>query len=233
MTALLADPKLTWYLVRATGLVLLVVFTLSTALGILSVTGKAGGRVPRFVQTDLHRRLSLLSLVLLLAHILTSVLDSYVSITLVDSVVPFVGSYRPLWLGFGALALDVLLVVTVTSLLRHRLQPRLWRAVHVTSYAAWVLVVLHTLGTGTDAKRLPVLALTSVCVLTVAGLLVHRLLVLPRTGPVVRWSGLVAVPLALLLMVGWAVQGPLAPGWSHRAGTPTSGGSASGSQAQR
>ena len=50
-------------------------------------------------------------------HILTSVLDSFAAIPLIDAVVPFTGSYRPLWLGLGALAFDLMIAVVITSLL--------------------------------------------------------------------------------------------------------------------
>jgi predicted ferric reductase len=233
ISELASDPRLTWYVARATGLVLLVVLTLSTALGILSVTGRTGGRLPRFVRGDLHRRLSLLALALLVAHVVASVLDSYVTITITDTVVPFVGTYRPLWLGLGALSLDLLLVITATSLVRRRLDVRLWRVVHWSAYLAWLLVVLHALGTGSDAKRMPVIALVGGCVALVAGLALWRLIAVQ--GPVTpahagaavpgrlgrpRLAALVALPLALVLVAGWAVQGPFAPGWAKRAGTP-------------
>ena len=53
-------------------------------------------------------------------HILTSVLDSFAPISLIDAVVPFTGSYRPFWLGLGAVSFDLMLAVTITSLLRRR-----------------------------------------------------------------------------------------------------------------
>ena len=214
------DPQLAWFVLRASGLVLLVVYTLSTALGIASRAGEAGRWVPRFVTNDLHRRVSLFSMALLLAHVATAVLDNYVVITWTDGVVPFAGSYRPLWLGLGTLALDVLLAVVVTSLLRHRIGHRTWLVVHYAVYAAWPLMVLHALGTGTDARRPSVLLVTLGCVVVVLLAVVARLLDAPgRLGPA-RLAAMVSLPLLLVGLVAWTRQGPLAPGWSHRAGTP-------------
>jgi hypothetical protein len=211
----------TWYLARATGLVLLAVFTASTVLGVLSSTAKAGGRVPRFVATDLHRRLSMLALLLLAVHIGSCLLDGYVSITWVDAVVPFAGSYRPFWLGLGTLATDLTLAVVVTSALRHRMPPAVWRLVHLSVYAAWPAVVLHGLGTGSDSRRAPALLLTAGCVLLVGASVVWRL-VAGRPSPygLPRLAGLAAVPLVVAVTVVWTVGGPLAPGWAKRAGTP-------------
>ena len=60
-------------------------------------------------------------MVFLVLHILTSVLDSFAPISLIDAFIPFVGSYRPFWLGLGAVSFDLLLAVTITSLLRQRM----------------------------------------------------------------------------------------------------------------
>lgn len=214
------DPKLAWYLTRASGLVLLVLLTLVVLLGISTTVSPAGGRLPRFVATDLHRRVSLLAVALLAVHIATSIADSWVTITWVDAVVPFVGSYRPVWLGLGTLAVDLLLAVVVTSLLRHRLGPRPWRAVHLLAYLAWPVAVLHGLGTGSDVRRTWVLVLTLACVGAVLLAVAHRLLAVDGALGRPRVVALVVLPLAPLALAAWALGGPLAPGWSQRAGTP-------------
>ncbi len=223
------DPQLAWFVLRASGLVLLVVYTVATALGIASRAGRAGRWVPRFLSSDLHRRISLFSAALLFAHVATAVLDNYVVITWTDGVVPFVGTYRRLWLGLGTLALDVLLALVVTSLLRHRIGHSAWQAVHFGVYAAWPLMVLHALGIGTDARKPGVLLVTLGCVVVVLLSVVARLLDAPgRLGPV-RLAAMVSLPLLLVGLVAWTRQGPLAPGWSQRAGTPPPTSSSAGS----
>lgn len=214
------DPKLAWYLTRASGLVLLVLLTLAVLLGVGSTVSPAGGRLPRFVATDLHRRVSLLAVAFLAVHIATSVADSWATITWVDAVVPFVGSYRPVWLGLGTLAVDLLLAVVVTTLLRHRLGPRPWRAVHLLAYLAWPVAVLHGLGTGSDVRRTWVLVLTLGCVGAVLLAVSHRLLAVDGALGRPRLAALVLLPLVPIALAVWALGGPLAPGWSQRAGTP-------------
>jgi hypothetical protein len=214
------DPKLTWYVTRALGLVLLVLFTATTVLGVLTSARRSGGRVPGFVASDLHRRLSVLSLVLLAGHIGASVADSFVTITWLDGVVPFVSTYRPLWLGLGTLACDVLLLVAVTSGLRHAMSPRAWRVVHLSAYTLWPLVVLHTLGTGTDARSVAVLSLTAACTATVIAAVGWRLARQPGPGRRLRLAAVVGMPVAVAATAVWAWSGPLAPGWAKRAGTP-------------
>ena len=152
MSGLLHGPLL-WYLNRSTGLVVLALLTATALLGVLS-TARGGRLLPRFVGQALHRNLALWSVVLLALHVTTAVVDSYVDIRWWQAFVPWVGAtYLPLWLGLGTLALDVIVLVVVTSLLRARMRHRSWRVVHVLSYAAWGLAVGHGLGIGTDLRN--------------------------------------------------------------------------------
>ena len=89
---------------------------------------------------------------------------------------PFLGSYRPLWLGLGTVAVDLLVVITVVSLLRHRVGPRIFRAVHWLTYALWPVALLHALGNGTDAGSLWMDAVAVVCTGAVAAAVTWRLL---------------------------------------------------------
>ncbi len=149
----MTDGPMLWYLNRSTGFVILALFTLTTALGVLSTGGKAGKRVPSFVTQAVHRNIALLSVALLLAHAVTAVVDTFVDIRWWQAVVPWYGStYMPLWLGLGTLALDLIVVVTVTSLLRARMNHVLWRAIHFLSYVGWAVAVVHGIGIGTDVK---------------------------------------------------------------------------------
>ena len=122
---------------------------------------------PRFVVAALHKNASLLAVAALAVHIVTAVLDSYAPIHIADVFIPFVSKYRPFWLGLGAVAVDLLIALVVTSLLRERLGQRAWRAVHWAAYACWPVAVLHGLGTGSDTKLGWVLVLNLVCIASV------------------------------------------------------------------
>ena len=121
MTLAAAGPSAYWYLTRSTGAVALLLLTFAIALGVIDVRRLSSPRWPRFVVDSLHRNVSLLAMVFLALHILTSVLDSFAPISLLDAFIPFGGSYRPFWLGLGAVSFDLLLAVTITSLLRQRM----------------------------------------------------------------------------------------------------------------
>jgi len=152
-----------WFLNRGTGIVLMVLMTLSVVLGILSARSRAGRGIPGFVRAVVHRNVALLAVAMLAVHVVSAVVDSYVDIRWWDAVVPWGGLYQPLWLGLGALAFDLLIAITVTSLLRTRLPHAAWRVVHWASYLAWVIAVIHGLGIGTDADATWSVMITAGC----------------------------------------------------------------------
>jgi methionine sulfoxide reductase heme-binding subunit len=162
MSTFLHGPYL-WYATRAAGIVTLVLLTAAMVLGILNAGRFASHRWPRFVVQGMHRNVSLLALVFLALHIGSTVIDTYTSIGLPDAVVPFLSSYKRWWLGLGALASDLMIVLAVSSLIRQRIGPRLWRAVHWAGYLCWPVAIAHGLGTGTDHSKGWVLALTLAC----------------------------------------------------------------------
>jgi DMSO/TMAO reductase YedYZ heme-binding membrane subunit len=169
---LLRDQRLLWFLNRGTGVVLLVLLTASVTLGVLATVRTTSPRWPRFVTQALHRNISLLTLALLVAHAAAAVIDSYVDIQWWDAFIPFVMGYRPFWGALGTLAADLLVVAAATSLARHRFGLRGWRRIHLSTYLAWPLGLIHGLGIGTDQKTTWSMVLTLICVglVAVAGL---------------------------------------------------------------
>jgi sulfoxide reductase heme-binding subunit YedZ len=139
-----------WYLSRGSGLVLLVIFTVVFVLGIAARTGAGPKRWDRFVTQGLHRTLSLFAVALLALHVLTAILDPFVSIGWLSIVVPFASAYRTLWIGLGTLAVDFGGAIIITSLLRRHLGYRSWRAAHWLAYAAWPVAFVHSLRAGSD-----------------------------------------------------------------------------------
>jgi len=217
---LAANTKAIWFLTRGTGLVSVVLLTASVVLGITQSVRWATDSWPRFIIAALHKNVSLLVTVFLGVHIATAVIDGFAPIGWLDAVIPFRSGYRPIWLGLGALAFDLLIALIITSLLRVRLGYRAWRVVHWAAYACWPLALVHGLGTGTDTAARWALAVTAGCFIAVGAALTWRLANArpepsgPRTGAVVA-----AVVVALAVVV-WTAAGPLQRGWARRAGTP-------------
>jgi predicted ferric reductase len=164
-----------WALGRGTGIVALLMFTLTLVLGVTTRSGRPLG-LGRFGIADLHRTAALTGTGLILVHVVSLYFDPYAQLRLVDFLVPFLGSYRPVWLGLGTLALDLLGLITVVSLLRQRIGPRIFRAVHWGTYVLWPVALLHALGNGTDAGSAWMTGIAAACVLAVAVAVGWRLL---------------------------------------------------------
>jgi sulfoxide reductase heme-binding subunit YedZ len=211
-----------WYVARGTGLVSIVLLTIVVVLGIAQVERFATEGWPRFVIAGLHKNLSLLVMVFLVVHIASSVIDAFAPIPWIAAVVPYASSYRPLWLGLGALSFDLLIALVVTSLLRQRIGLRAWRAIHWSAYACWPIAFVHGLGTGSDGRVGWVQGLDAMCLAAVVASIGWRLAIGWQRDPARRAAGALAGALLVVLMVGWSVTGPTEPGWSRKAGTPQS-----------
>jgi len=171
MTAITGSTAL-WYASRATGVVSLLLLTLVVVLGILvNRQGRLPG-LPSFAVTGLHRSLSLMSVLFVAVHVVTAVIDPYVSIGLAAAVIPFVSAYEPFWLGLGAVALDLVAALILTSLVRAHLSRRLWRGIHWLAYAAWPLALAHSIGSSHDLQGgwLLMMAIGSALAVAMAGL---------------------------------------------------------------
>ncbi|MGL5825114.1 MAG: ferric reductase-like transmembrane domain-containing protein [Nocardioides sp.] len=147
----LIEGPVLWFLNRSTGFVMVSLLTLSVLLGMASTAGRGEGVVARrFLSQALHRNVSLLALVTLTVHVGSAVIDTYEDIRWWQAFSPIGATYRPLWLALGSVALDIIVLVTLTSLTRTRMSHRPWQLIHRASYAAWALGVAHGLGIGTD-----------------------------------------------------------------------------------
>lgn len=163
-----------WYVTRASGIVALVLLTATMVLGLTTSARARSRNWPGFARQELHRRVSMIAIVFLAIHVLTSILDTYVHIGWASIVVPFTSSYSRFWVGMGTVALDLLAAVFVSSLLRSRIKPGTWRGIHWLAYGCWPVALAHTFGMGTDAGEPWVIALGASCVLAVGAALLQR-----------------------------------------------------------
>jgi sulfoxide reductase heme-binding subunit YedZ len=194
--------------------------TASVVLGVMITRNWSAAGIPRFVSGGLHRNISLLALVFLALHIVTSVLDSFAHLGIKDALIPFASRYRPIWLGLGVLAAELFVALVVTSLVRGSLGYQAWRLTHWLAYASWPLAVIHGLGTGSDTKQLWVLFINGVCIAAVLGAIAWRLF--GGIGVLFRWrvAGSMLTMASTVAVLAWTFTGPLRPGWALAAGTP-------------
>ena len=213
-------PTLYWYATRGTGAVALVLLTLGLVLGVMGPTGLRTQRWPRFVVAGLHRNVTLLAVVFVALHVVTTIVDGFAPIGFRDTLIPFLSPYRPLWLGLGTVAFDLLLALVVTSMVRRRIGYRVWWIVHWLAYLTWPIAMLHSLGTGTDARLGWMAWLAAACAAAVAEAVLFRV---AGSGlrPGTRIAAAGATFLVAVIGTAWYWTGPLQHGWARRAGTPS------------
>jgi methionine sulfoxide reductase heme-binding subunit len=214
-------PTALWYATRGAGTTTMLLLTASVVLGIGEERGWRPAKTPRYAVAALHRTISMLALTMLVVHIVTTIADPFPKIGIGAAFIPFATNYRPLWMGLGTVASDLLIALIITSLLRRRLGYRAWRAVHWAAYACWPVAILHGIGTGSDTKATWMLALT---VASIAAVLLAVLARVARSGTNsnARVGATAAAALSAVGLAVWLPSGPLASGWAKRAGTPAS-----------
>lgn len=163
----LTTPYL-WYTTRATGIVALILFTVVVSLGTLVANRIGGTIVGRFEINELHRSLSIVAMVFLAIHIVTTVLDSYVSTGIISAIIPMTSSYKRVAITLGAVAFDLILAVWISSLLKLRIANASWRFIHWFSWIALCTALVHAYMSGTDSRTGIGLVLVSACAGVVA-----------------------------------------------------------------
>ena len=222
LAAATGSSKTLWYLTRGTGVVALVLLTAGIVLGVMGSARWKAPRLPRFLVFGLHRNVTLLALAFVAVHVVTTVADKFAPIGYKDAVVPFLSPYRPIWLGLGAVAFDLLLALIATSLLRARIGLRSWRAVHWLAYASWPVAMVHALGTGSDARTGWLALFALACAAAVVLSVLWRVASATGAPSRLRVGALATTVVVPLGIVVWAASGPLQRGWAARAGTPRS-----------
>ena len=167
-------PHFWWYLARASGLTAWVLSLTGVIAGVALATRALGARPRPAWLLDLHRFVAGLTMVFLGVHIGALVADNYVHFGVVDVVLPVASGWKPAPVAAGVVAMWLLAAVELTSLLMRRLPRRLWRKIHLASYAVAVLSTVHGLSAGTDARNPGMVGLTIVAAGTLTFFLVYR-----------------------------------------------------------
>jgi len=146
------NPKVYWYLSRATAFISLSILWISMALG-LGITNKMARIWPGAPAAfAIHEYVSLLGLAFALFHALILLGDHYINFTLAQIFMPFTTvDYRPLWVGIGQIGFYVWLIVTLSFYIRSKIGQRTWRAIHYLSFVMYMMGLFHGLFSGTDS----------------------------------------------------------------------------------
>jgi sulfoxide reductase heme-binding subunit YedZ len=145
---------ITWNLIRAAGIGAYLMLWASVAWGLVSTTSVFGKKIPKATTIALHQAFSTSGLLLLSAHLLFILRDTFVRFTWLDLFIPFHTTYRPtgVTLGIGAMFVMILGVLS-TSWGRKLIGTKWWRRTHSLSVPAFSLALMHGLMTGSDTAR--------------------------------------------------------------------------------
>lgn len=146
------QESLPWFSSRALGFLGYWALAISVIYGLALSTGILDAIAHRAVSFSLHQELSAIAIALVALHGALLTLDTFVRTSLFEVIVPFAGSYRPLWVGIGQLAFYVMVVVYVSFYFRRRLGQRGWRLLHYTTFLAFIGGTVHGLMAGTDTS---------------------------------------------------------------------------------
>ncbi len=189
-----ASHHLFWITSRAAGSAALITASVSVAVGIL-LGGRRNDAMPRSELRPVHEALSLATLALIALHGAALLGDSYLRPGIAGIAVPMAGAYRPVWTATGIVAGYGLAALGLSYYLRESIGAARWRRLHRFTALFWVLGVVHTVGSGTDARQPWFLLLTGAVVLPAAFLVAARTarglasaLDLPRSEPPMRQS---------------------------------------------
>jgi len=216
------SATLYWYIVRGSGFVAYLLLTTGLVAGLLLSLRWRTNTWPRVLTEDVHQFLQLLALTFLAVHVASTLLDTFVHFTWYQVLIPFTRAYRVLWLGTGIIAMYLAVALALSIYVRRLIGYRVWRTLHYTGFAAWLLALGHGLATGSDTRATWAIVVYLATVLMVIGLLMVRFGGAPlRLGqpPRSRPAVLAALATALLLGMMVTLEGPLQRGWAARAGS--------------
>jgi hypothetical protein len=198
-----------WFGARSTGLVAYALATCSVLFGLVTATWTRDRRPGRGIVYDTHRALSLLTVLVIGAHVLLLAFDRYTQFGPTDLLVPFASWYRPTWTGLGVLAAYVLLVVYASFYVRSRIGYKTWRVLHYATFAVFVMGTAHGLRVGSDSGAVWARGFYTAAILAVALAVTYRLLQVAGPQPV-RARGPRAGDLGEVRVAGMALPAQVA-----------------------
>ena len=176
ITGIAGNTKSFWYLSRSSGFVAYLLLWGSVAWGLLLTTKLVKGKVHPATLLNAHQFLSNLGLGFALFHGLVLMGDRYLSFPLNAVLLPFAGSYQPLLVAFGQIALWLSLLLILSFYVRRQIGQKTWRLLHYLSFVAYFAVWVHAVLLGSDSTLLGVRALYAVTLGVIVFLTLYRIL---------------------------------------------------------
>ncbi len=177
-----ADSRVYWYMARSAGIVAYLLVWGSVAWGLMVTNKVLDGVVKPILTYELHQFLSIAALVAGVFHAFILLGDSYIQFSVLDLLIPFRSTYQPLWVGLGILGAYLMVGLTVSFYIKKRIGHRVWRLVHYSSFAVWVMVTVHGVLAGSDSHWPFMQALYIGAIVSVSFLLTYRILATKRSA---------------------------------------------------
>lgn len=168
-----SEPAVWWYITRASAIIAWVLLTLSALWGILLKTRiLRGADNPEWLKV-VHRFISSSAMLMVVTHVVSLWMDSYIEFTVVDLLIPFASSFEPVAVALGVMSMWVMVIVWLTSVAMPWLPQAVWKAIHFTSYLSLFAVALHSGMVGSDVGTpwYTALSLVLVTATTLAGII--------------------------------------------------------------
>src|SRR5512138_331005 len=140
-----------WYVTRASGLTGYFLIWLSMIWGFAIPSKFFQPILEGIFSYDFHEHISLLGLGFIVLHVIVLLFDKFLPFNLLQILIPFTDTYRPLWVGLGIISFYLLLLVTATFYLRSQIGSRAFRSIHLFSLVGYVGATMHGLFAGTDS----------------------------------------------------------------------------------
>jgi len=140
-----------WYVTRASGLTGYFLIWLSMIWGFAIPSKIFQPILEGIFSYDFHEHISLLGLGFIVLHVFVLLFDKYLPFNIIQILIPFTDTYRPLWVGIGIISFYLLLLVTFTFYLRQQIGAQAFRSIHLLSLVGYLGATLHGLFAGTDS----------------------------------------------------------------------------------
>ena len=213
MDVVTIDHTLSWEVARVGGMLAYLLATGSVALGLLLSLKAHSSNWPRFITNELHRYITLLTLLFIGVHTLAVWVDPFTGFTPTEVLVPMAAHYRPLWIAMGIVSAYLAVAVWASEYIRRFIGYAWWRRLHYLTFAVFLLGAIHGLGTGSDSREWWALLIYAVTIGLTVILLGWRLArSLPEESRDMAIAGLGAVVVVLAL---FTFVGPMQSGWNE------------------
>ena len=126
----LDSVQMWWYVTRAAGLTGYFLLWLSMAWGLAIANKILHPAIEGSFTYDFHEFLSLLGIGFILLHVIVLLFDRFLPFNVAQTVIPFIDTYRPFWVGLGIIGFYLFLLVTLTFYMRKAIGMKAFRSIH-------------------------------------------------------------------------------------------------------